>query len=156
MFFVAVVLFIILSSTQGLKGRGLKARSPSMARCTTTLQLWKKPKAAAAPEPTPKKQEETKPKLPNLLQLIAFGAGAPVLGDFEKFDEQGRAIFRLEANNLVDSKGESIQARAKFFNDGWTEESAESLRQAPPNFFANLLSGGRLQSEWDEKNRITK
>ena len=123
----------------------------STSQCTTTcLQLWKKPKA---PEPTPKK-EEAKPKPPNLLQLIALGAGAPLLGEFEKFDENGRAIFKLEANNLVDSKGESIQARAKFFNDGWTEDSDESIK--PPGFLENLLSGGRLQSEWDEKNRITK
>jgi hypothetical protein len=124
-------------------------RASTSSRCTT-LQLWKKPKT---PEPTPKK-EEPKPKPPNLLQLIALGAGAPLLGEFEKFDENGRAIFKLEANNLVDSKGESIQARAKFFNDGWTEDSDESIK--PPGFLENLLSGGRLQSEWDEKNRITK
>ena len=79
-----------------------------------------------------------------------------MLGEFEKFDDQGRAIFKLEANNLVGAKGEIIQTRAKFFNDGWSEGSASALDDSPPSFFNNLLSGGRLMAEWDDRNRVTK
>lgn len=116
-----------------------------------------KPASSKIQQPDPGVQEEKEKKsfLSGMLQLVAMGAGAPMLGDFEKFDDQGRAIFKLEANNLVDSKGDIIQTRAKYFNDGWTPDSEKDAIQ-PPGFFANLMSGGRLQEEWDAKNRITK
>ena len=119
------------------------------------LNLWGKkksppPEPVRVPEPSP----EGKKGISGLLQLIAFGAGAPLLGEFEKFDEKGTALFKLEANNLVDSKGETIQTRAKFFNEGWTEASEQAIK--PPGFLENLLSGGRLMEEWDSKNRVTK
>lgn len=112
-----------------------------------------KPAPKAAPEVVPEKKKSF---IAGLAQLVAMGAGAPMLGEFEKFDDNGRAIFKLEANNLVDANGEVIQTRAKFFNDGWTDSSEEALADKPPGFFANLLSGGRKMEEWDGRNRITK
>jgi len=117
------------------------------------LNLWGK-KKSPPPEPVSEPVPEKKKGISGLLQLIAFGAGAPLLGEFEKFDEKGTALFKLEANNLVDSKGEIIQTRAKFFNEGWTEASEQAIK--PPGFLENLLSGGRLMEEWDSKNRVTK
>lgn len=39
-----------------------------------------------------------------LVQLITMGAGAPSLGEFKRW-EGTKAIFELEANNLVDNEG---------------------------------------------------
>ena len=38
--------------------------------------------------------------------------------------------------------------KAKYFNEGYVEEE-DGLK--PPGFWQNLLSGGKLQSEWEEK-----
>lgn len=62
-------------------------------------------------------------------------------------------FFELESNNLYDSNGNDIQQRAKFFKEGWVEDS--EIEKAP-GFFQNLLSGGKLQQEWDEKFRKSK
>ena len=83
-----------------------------------------------------------------LVQLITMGAGAPMLGEFKEIDENGKMIFELEANNLVDSEGNSIQTKAKYFRDGYVEEKSD---MSPPGFWGNLLSGGRLQGEWEAK-----
>ena len=131
--------------------------SPQQARPRLQpLSMWgrkKQPEPPAAPVPPPKPKSSGL-SLSSIAQLVGFGAGTPVLGEFEKFDDQGRAIFKLEANNLVDSKGDIIQTRAKFFNQGWTESSDDAIK--PPGFWANLLSGGKLQAEWDEANRVSK
>ena len=113
----------------------------------------KAPAPKAAPEVVPEKKKSF---ISGLAQLVAMGAGAPMLGEFEKFDDNGRAIFKLEANNLVDANGEVIQTRAKFFSEGWTDASEEALSDKPPGFFSNLLSGGRKMEEWDGRNRKTK
>ena len=84
----------------------------------------------------------------NLLQLITMGAGAPSLGEFKRIDETGKMFFELDANNYVDSEGVSIQTKAKYFNEGWVE--SKDIEGAP-GFWENLLSGGRLQTEWEEK-----
>eukprot|EP01035_Chromulina_nebulosa_P017519 gene17519-23080_t len=102
-------------------------------------------------------QENSKPKgitLSNIIQLVLMGAGAPGLGEYKGTDESGKMFFELEANNLVDSKGNDIQTRAKFFKDGWVEGSDDDIKT--PGFLENLLSGGKLQEEWDKKNRKTK
>ncbi|KAJ1443407.1 hypothetical protein B484DRAFT_441608 [Ochromonadaceae sp. CCMP2298] len=61
-------------------------------------------------------------------------------------------MFELEANNLMDSEGNTIQTRGKFFKDGYVEKSDNDFKTKPPGFFSNLLSGGKLQTEWDEAN----
>lgn len=86
--------------------------------------------------------------LTNLIQLVAMGAGAPMLGEYKETDESGRMIFELEANNLTDKDGNSKQMQAKFFNDGYVGNDFEN---EPPKFWANLISGGKLQEEWDQK-----
>lgn len=70
------------------------------------------------------------------------------LGEFDRIDpETGKMFFKLEANNFINSKGEDLQTKAKYFNDGYVESRDEI--QAP-GFWRNLFSGGRLQSEWEE------
>ena len=100
-------------------------------------------------------RESDKPKmtLGKLAQLMAMGAGAPMLGEFKEIDENGKMIFELEANNLVDSEGNSIQAKAKYFTDGYVEERNDL---SPPGFWGNLMSGGKLQGEWEAKIRASK
>lgn len=91
--------------------------------------------------------------LGKLAQLMAMGAGAPMLGEFKEMDENGKMIFELEANNLVDSEGNSIQTKAKYFTDGYVEERND---MSPPGFWDNLMSGGKLQGEWEAKIRANK
>ncbi len=96
--------------------------------------------------------ETEKPKLTfgGLIQLITTGAGAPGLGEYERTDENGRMFFSLDANNFVDSDGESIQAKAKFFEKGYVEGVDDDFVSDAPGFFSNLLSGGRLMREFEE------
>lgn len=100
-------------------------------------------------------KETAKPAMTfgKLVQLISMGAGAPMLGEFKEIDADGKMIFELEANNLVDSEGNSIQTKAKYFRDGYVEERGEF---SPPGFWGNLISGGRLQGEWEAKIRASK
>lgn len=115
--------------------------------------IWKAPKVAlyAANKsldgnkntPPTKDNNEKKLSLSGIAQLIGFGAGAPVLGEYKGTDPTtGKMFFELEANNLVDSEGNDVQMKGKFFKDGWTEESNDAIK--PPGFFANLLSGGKV------------
>jgi hypothetical protein len=62
-----------------------------------------------------------------LVQLITAGAGAPFLGDFEGVDkETGKFMFSLEANNLVDEKGNSKQTSMPYFESGWVDPEDEA------------------------------
>jgi hypothetical protein len=62
-----------------------------------------------------------------LVQLITAGAGAPFLGDFEGVDkETGKFMFSLEANNLVDEKGNSKQTNMPYFENGWVDPEDEA------------------------------
>jgi len=103
----------------------------------------------------PKAEPERKMSFGALFQLITMGAGAPSLGEFKRIDENGKMFFELEANNFADSSGNSLQTKAKYFNDGWVESDQSDLSDAP-GFFQNLLSGGKLQSDWEEKLRQKK
>ena len=104
----------------------------------------------------PEKEANKKPlTLSGIAQLVGFGVGAPVLGEYKGTDPAtGKMFFELEANNLVDAEGKDVQMKGKFFKDGWVEGSTESID--PPGFFQNLLSGGKLMAEWDSKNRKSK
>ena len=65
------------------------------------------------------------------------------LGEYKGTDpETGKMMFELEANNL------EKQTKAKYFSDGYTEADFAS---PPPGFWSNLISGGKLQQEWDLK-----
>ena len=76
-----------------------------------------------------------------------------MLGEYKETDENGRMIFELEANNYVDSDGRTIQTKAKYFTDGYVEDDFEVK---PPGFWANLLSGGKLQAQWDQQFQSKK
>ena len=98
-------------------------------------------------------KDDNKPKitLDGLLQVMSMGAGAPMLGDLKKtnFDkpesEGGAALqFELEANNF------DLNSRGSFFDSGWTGDEAG---EEGPGFFENLMSGGKLQREYDERMR---
>mmetsp|Transcript_8132 Transcript_8132/g.11717 ORF Transcript_8132/g.11717 Transcript_8132/m.11717 type:complete len:144 (-) Transcript_8132:196-627(-) len=73
------------------------------------------------------KDEKTKISKSSLLQLITAGAGSPFLGDFEGVDEEtGNFMFSLEANNLVDEKGQSKQTQMPYFESGWVDEEEQA------------------------------
>jgi hypothetical protein len=57
-------------------------------------------------------------------------------------------FFELEANNLTNNKGEVLQTKAKYFNEGYVEDD---FAVKPPGFWGNLLSGGKEQRAWDEQ-----
>ena len=98
----------------------------------------------------PKEPEKDKPKitLDGLFQVMSMGAGAPMLGDLKKTNfkkpesEGGAALqFELEANNF------DLGARGKFFDNGSDDETQFDN----PGFFENLISGGKLQREYDKR-----
>lgn len=93
------------------------------------------------------KKDSKKFSFGGLIQLITMGAGAPSLGEYKRTDENGRMIFELEANNFADADGNPNQLKAKYFMDGYVAEDENK----PPGFWGNLLSGGRLQREWEDK-----
>lgn len=73
------------------------------------------------------KTDEKKIGLSGILQVIASGAGAPFLGDFEGVDkETGKFMFSLEANNLVDEKGNPRQTQMPYFENGWVDPEDEA------------------------------
>lgn len=62
------------------------------------------------------KKDDKSIGLKGLAQLITAGMGSPFLGDFEGVEEEsGKMMFSLEANNLVDEKGESRQTKMPYF-----------------------------------------
>jgi len=151
LFRVLVAAFCLALGTAYLSSS--RSSSNSRRKIAALAAVPKKQQSPQAQAKAPVAEAEAKKSgfgIANLLQLMAMGAGAPMLGEFEKF-EDNKAIFKLEANNLVDSEGNVIQTRAKFFENGWVEDGADSIK--PPGFFANLVSGGKLQEEWDNKNR---
>ena len=78
-------------------------------------------------EPAEEEKPEKKISAGGLLQMIAAGAGAPFLGDFEGVDkETNKLMFSLEANNLVDENGMSKQTQMPYFENGWVEEEDET------------------------------
>jgi len=98
------------------------------------------------------KPVEKKLSLDGLMQVMAMGAGAPMLGDLRKVNlnkpeaEGGAALqFELEANNF------NLDDRGSYFDDGWVAED-----DGAPGFFENLMSGGKLQREWDQKRKSGK
>jgi hypothetical protein len=98
------------------------------------------------------KPVEKKLSLDGLMQVMAMGAGAPMLGDLKKVNlnkpeaEGGAALqFELEANNF------NLDDRGSYFDDGWVAED-----DGAPGFFENLMSGGKLQREWDQKRKSGK
>lgn len=160
---LVVVMLLLLAPSSAFNKlaspfRVLSQNSRRVSSPTTSLRMFgsKKKASPLQPEVLPVKEQKKGFGIGQLLQLISMGAGAPMLGEFERIDESGRAIFKLEANNLVDADGNVIQTRARNFNEGYTAGSADGLNEPPPTFFANLLSGGRLMAVWDEKNRVTK
>lgn len=98
------------------------------------------------------KPVEKKLSLDGLMQVMAMGAGAPMLGDLKKVNlnkpeaEGGAALqFEHEANNF------NLDDRGSYFDDGWVAED-----DGAPGFFENLMSGGKLQREWDQKRKSGK
>lgn len=93
-------------------------------------------------EPAEEEKPEKKITAGGLLQMIAAGAGAPFLGDYEGVDkETGKLMFSLEANNLVDENGMSKQTQMPYFENGWVEEVDETKPKA---------SGGGFKFPWQK------
>lgn len=110
------------------------------------LRLQAKEKNANREEKGGAQSQPSKLTLGAVIQLITMGAGAPSLGEYKETDENGRMIFELEANNFLG------ELKGKNFKDGWVESSEDAIER-PPGFFQNLLSGGKLMEEWDQRNR---
>ena len=57
-----------------------------------------------------------------------------------RFLQDGKMIFTLEANNLVDENGNSKQTQMPYFENGWVEEKDES----------DAKSGGVFKFPWQK------
>lgn len=141
---MAWLTFAILAVVTGVSWSYGRGSTSSLSRIPTVFA--KKSPSSNKDKAT---TEKNKFSLGGLFQLILMGAGAPSLGEYKETDENGRMIFELEANNYVDSKGNVKQTQARFFTDGYVEDD---FNERPPGFWANLLSGGKLQGEWDKKH----
>lgn len=84
---------------------------------------------------------EAKITAAGLLQLITAGMGAPFLGDYQGVNDEGKMMFSLEANNLVDEDGNSKQTSMPYFENGWVEETDESEAKS---------SGGGFKFPWQK------
>ena len=72
-----------------------------------------------------------------------------MLGEFDKIDPvTGKMLFKLEANNFADKDGNSLQTKAKYFENGYVDRDDGNT---PPGFWENLKSGGKLQADWEAK-----
>lgn len=101
-----------------------------------------------ADEPEKPEKEGPKITLDGLMQVMSMGAGAPMLGDLKKTNfkkpeaEGGAALqFELEANNF------DLNTRGKYFDSG----NVDADEYDGPGFFENLISGGKLQREYDKQ-----
>lgn len=54
--------------------------------------------------------------------------------------KDGKMMFTLEANNLVDENGNSKQTQMPYFENGWVEEKDES----------ETKSGGGFKLPWQK------
>lgn len=121
-------LFLILAAIGTAEAFVPSTHSTQIAR-STKLQF-------GIPTFQPKKDDDKsdddkdeKIGLKGLAQLITAGMGAPFLGDFEGVEkETGKMMFSLEANNLVDEKGNSKQTSMPYFESGWVDEDDEGFK----------------------------
>ena len=81
-----------------------------------------------------------------LIQLVTMGAGAPSLGEYKSTDENGKMFFELDAN-----KFNGGVPSGKYVDSGYVDEKNDEIK--PPGFWQNLISGGKLQSEYENKLR---
>ena len=79
-----------------------------------------------------------------LIQLITMGAGAPSLGEYKSTDENGKMFFELDAN-----KFNGGVPSGKYVESGYVDEDNDEVK--PPGFWMNLASGGKLQTEYENK-----
>jgi len=86
---------------------------------------------------------EAKISAGGLMQLITAGMGAPFLGDYQGVNDEGKMMFSLEANNLVDEDGNSKQTSMPYFENGWVEETDETEPIAKS-------SGGGFKMPWQK------
>ena len=145
-------LFVLLVASAGafqLPAVGLRAgATPRSAAPVAGLFDFIAPKEANDPEEPEK--EGPKISLDGLMQVMAMGAGAPMLGDLKKTNfkkpeaEAGAALqFELEANNF------DLDARGEYFDSGNDDADAYD----GPGFLENLVSGGKLQREYDTRQQ---
>lgn len=114
----------------------LPGSNPSPGR-TTSTQLFFGIPGFFTPQNDDEKSEtstdaaassEKKISAGGLIQLITAGMGAPFLGDYQGVDEDGKMMFTLEANNLVDEKGNSKQTQMPYFESGWVDPDDKGFK----------------------------
>jgi hypothetical protein len=125
--------FIVAALSALLVGTNAFAPASTSRRVTTTsLQFGIptfQPKKDDESEKDPNLEDEKKIDLKGLVQLVTAGLGAPFLGDFQGVEkETGKLMFSLEANNLVDEKGDSKQTSMPYFENGWVDEEDEGFK----------------------------
>lgn len=92
-------------------------------------------------EPAAEEEPEKKISAGGLLQMITAGMGAPFLGDYQGVDDDGKFMFSLEANNLVDADGNVKQTSMPYFENGWVDEEEEAEKKA---------GGGGFKLPWQK------
>jgi hypothetical protein len=133
---LVLVLLVFVACGSAFSPQGLSPARRALER-SHLLAMAKKGK-----DPEPEKPKMT---LGALVQLMTMGAGAPSLGEFRGM-KGTTAMFELEANNFSDENGNV--RRGKYFEDGYVEDPSTA---GAPNFFANLMSGGKLQREYEDR-----
>jgi hypothetical protein len=129
----SVLLFAV--AAEGFAPQSREVFSLASIRTTTTLDfgLFPSSKDDDKSSSEKKKGEGKDIGLKGLAQLITAGMGAPFLGDFQGVDkETGKLMFTLEANNLVNEKGESKQTSMPYFENGWVDP--EDLKKQEAGF----------------------
>ena len=53
---------------------------------------------------------------------------------FKKWAYFKKFMFSLEANNLVDEDGESMQTKGTYFESGWVDEEEEARKKSGSGF----------------------
>ena len=148
---VVVIFLAVIYYIQGFYSHGCSLRlNKRIVLSNNRRDINNVPKSANTSGKSDNKKGFT---LGNLFQLVAMGAGAPVLGEYKETDENGKMLFELEANNFSDKDGNSLQSKAPFFENGY---EGDRFEESPPNFWKNLLSGGRLQAEWENRAKKNK
>lgn len=130
-------LLLLAVAANGFAPQACEVSSLASIRTSTALNFGFFPsskKDDADKSSSDKKKVEGKDiGLKGLAQLITAGMGAPFLGDYQGVDkETGKLMFSLEANNLVNEKGESKQTAMPYFENGWVDP--EDLKRQEEGF----------------------
>jgi hypothetical protein len=128
-------LLLFAVAADGFAPPAREVSSLASIRTSTTLNFGLFPSSKDDDQSSSDKEKGADKEigLKGLAQLITAGMGAPFLGDYQGVDkETGKLMFTLEANNLVNEKGESKQTSMPYFENGWVDP--EDLKKQEGGF----------------------